>query len=80
MQCYLLRDERLAGVEILPLGLSDEDAIAKAHRRSAKRKGPFTALEVWEGARLVFRERLFALRPRMGDRWPATSPPSLAAE
>jgi hypothetical protein len=30
---------RIASVEILPLGLSDEEAIARAHTVSAKRKG-----------------------------------------
>jgi hypothetical protein len=65
MRCYFLNHGQTAGVEILPLGLSDAAAIALA-----KRKGPFTALEVWDGARLVFRERLSAqtgigqLRPR----------------
>ena len=28
MRCYFLRGGRIAGVEILPLGLSDEEAIA----------------------------------------------------
>lgn len=31
MRCYFLRGGQIAGVEILPLGLSDEEAIAKAH-------------------------------------------------
>ena len=30
MQCYFQREGRLAGVEMLPVGLSDEDAIARA--------------------------------------------------
>ena len=55
MRCYFLRGGRIAGVEILPLGLSDEDAIARAHALSAKRKGPFDSFEVWDHARFVFR-------------------------
>ena len=38
MFCYFLRDGHIAGVEILPPGLSDVDAIARAHRLSSKRK------------------------------------------
>ena len=55
MRCYFLRGGRIAGVEILPLGLSDEDAIARAHTLSSKRKGPFDGFEVWDRARFVFR-------------------------
>ena len=55
MQCYFLRDGRLAGIEMLPLGLSDEDAIAMAHTLSSNRKGPFDGVEVWDRARFVFR-------------------------
>jgi hypothetical protein len=35
MRCYFLRGGRIAGVEILPLGLSDEDSIARAHTLKA---------------------------------------------
>jgi hypothetical protein len=55
MRCYFLRGGRIAGVEILPLGLSDEDAITRAHTLSSKRKGSFDGFEVWDGARFVFR-------------------------
>ena len=55
MRCYFLRAGRIAGVEILPLGLSDEDAIARAHTLASKRKGPFDGFEVWDGARFIFR-------------------------
>ena len=51
MRCYFLRAGRIAGVEILPLGLSDEDAVARAHALASKRKGPFDGFEVWDGAR-----------------------------
>jgi hypothetical protein len=65
MRCYFLRGGRIAGVEILPLGLSDEDAIARAHTLSSKRKGPFDGFEVWDGARFIFRRprRPTRLRP-----------------
>ena len=53
MQCYFLRDGHVTDVvEMLPLGLSDEDAIAKARTLSAKRKGP-DSFQIWDNARLV---------------------------
>ena len=55
MQCYFLRDGRLAGVEMLPPGFSDGDAIARARILSCKRKGPPDGLEVWDHGRMVFR-------------------------
>jgi hypothetical protein len=55
MLCYFLRDGHIAGVEMLPLGLSDEDAITRAHTLSSKRKGPFDGFEVWDRSRFVFR-------------------------
>jgi hypothetical protein len=54
MLCYFLRDGQIAGVEMLPLGLSDEDAITRAHTLCSKRKGPFDGFEVWDRARLVW--------------------------
>jgi len=44
MLCYFLRDGHIAGVEALPLGLSDEDAIARARTLSSKRKGHFDGI------------------------------------
>jgi hypothetical protein len=55
MRCYFLRAGRIAGVEILPLGLSDEHAIARAHTLASKRKGPFDGFAVWDRARFVFK-------------------------
>jgi hypothetical protein len=55
MWCYFLHDGRIAGVEALPAGLSDEDAVARAQILSSKRKGPFDGYELWDGARLVIR-------------------------
>ena len=56
MWCYFLLDGRIAGVEALPSGLSDGDAIAKAHILLSKRRGPFDRFEVWDGARLIFKQ------------------------
>ena len=76
MRCYFLRGGRIAGVEILPLGLSDEDAIARAHTLSSKRKGPFDGFEVWDRARFVFR---LPPPPKTGAP-PAGRPPSFFPE
>jgi hypothetical protein len=40
---------------MLPSGLPDEAAIAKAHLLFSKRKGPFDGFEIWDGGRVVFR-------------------------
>jgi hypothetical protein len=53
MPCYFLRDGRVAGVEMLPFGLSDEGAIARARVLLCKRKGPLDGFEVWDRARFV---------------------------
>jgi hypothetical protein len=55
MRCYFIRDEQIMGVAMLPTGLSDQDAIARAHALCAKRRGPIAGFEVWDGARLVIR-------------------------
>ena len=55
MWCYFFHDGHVAGVEVLPPGLSDEDAVARAKILSSKRKGPFDGYELWDGARLVIR-------------------------
>jgi hypothetical protein len=39
MRCFFLCNGHIAGVEMLS-GLSDQEAIAKAHTLSSKRKGP----------------------------------------
>jgi hypothetical protein len=68
MQCYFQREGRLAGVEMLPVGLSDEDAIARAHTLSSKRKRPFDGFEVWDRARFVFMQSLSAETPEADPR------------
>jgi hypothetical protein len=55
MRCYFIRDAQVVGVAMLPSGLSDQYAIARAHKLSARRKGRIDGFEVWDGARLVSR-------------------------
>jgi hypothetical protein len=62
MPCYFLRDGHVAGVEMLPLGLSDDAAIARAHVLLSKRKGPLDGFEVWDRARFVPHGFAFANR------------------
>jgi hypothetical protein len=55
MRCYFLNDGRIVGVEMLPPGLSDKNAIARAHMLALERKSPFDGFEVWHRSRMVFR-------------------------
>ena len=48
MRCYFLRGGQLAGVNMLPRGLSDQDAVARAETQSLKRRSPIDGLEVWD--------------------------------
>ena len=65
MRCYFLLKGHIAGVEMLPIGISDRDAIASAHTLSAKRKDPFDGFEIWHRDRVVFRHPdPFALEPQ----------------
>jgi hypothetical protein len=70
MRCYFLCDGHIVGIEILPLGLSDEDAIARAHILSSKRIGPFDGFEVWDHARFVCRHPPSAEEKRLARRRP----------
>jgi hypothetical protein len=65
MRCYFLRGGQIAGVNTLPRGLSDQDALGRAEIQSLKRRGPIDGLEVWDRARLIFR-RLGPIGP---GRW-----------
>ena len=69
MRCYFLRDGRLAGVEVMPAQLSDEEAIATANVLLAKRKGPFDSFEVWEGSRFVYRQPFCGAPSRGAAQW-----------
>jgi hypothetical protein len=55
MRCYFLLGGQIAGVEMLPDGLCDQCAVARADKQSSKRKRPIDGLEVWDGVRLVIR-------------------------
>jgi hypothetical protein len=55
MRCYFLCGGQIVGVEMLPPGLSEQDAIARAHTLSSKRRGRIDGFEVWDSARLVIR-------------------------
>jgi hypothetical protein len=70
MRCYFLCDGRVSGIEILPLGLSDEDAIVSAHILSSKRIGPFDGFEVWDRSRFIFRCPPYAEGKRLPRRRP----------
>jgi hypothetical protein len=65
MRCYFLRGGQIAGVNMLPRGLSDQDALGRAETQSLKRRGPIDGLEVWDRARLIFRR----LGPAGPGRW-----------
>jgi hypothetical protein len=54
MRCYFLRKGHIASVETLT-GLSDEEAIAKAHHLFSQRQDRFEGFEVWDSERVVFR-------------------------
>jgi hypothetical protein len=65
MRCYFLLRGHIAGVEMLPLGLSDQDAIASARTLSSNRKDPFDGFEVWDRDRVVIRlPDPFAVEPQ----------------
>jgi hypothetical protein len=53
MRCLFLRQGHVVDVETLP-GLSDLDAIAKAHSLFSNRKAEFDGFEVWDRIRMVF--------------------------
>jgi hypothetical protein len=71
MRCYFLNNGQVAGVETMPPGLSDKDAIGRAHVLSLKRRGPFDGFEIWHHNRCVFK---FSTEPRNA------SDPSAAGE
>jgi hypothetical protein len=54
MRCYFLRAGRIEAVEELP-GLSDDEAVAKAHALFSERKREFEGFEVWNRARVIIR-------------------------
>jgi hypothetical protein len=54
MRCYFMRGGRIEAVEELP-GLSDEEAIAKAHALFSEREHLFEGFELWDRARVLIR-------------------------
>jgi hypothetical protein len=50
--CFFARAGHIAGFEILT-GLSDKDAIAKAHLLFSERGDYYDAFEIWDGVRFV---------------------------
>jgi hypothetical protein len=54
MRCYFLLNGHVDAVESLT-GLSDEEAIAKAHLLYLERKGQFEGFEVWDRTRVIIR-------------------------
>jgi hypothetical protein len=54
MLCYFMRGGRIEAVEELT-GLSDDEAIAKAHALFSQRKREFDGFEVWDRTRAIIR-------------------------
>ena len=54
MRCYFMRGGHIEAVEELP-GLSDEQALAKAHALFSERKHTFEGFELWNRARVIIR-------------------------
>jgi hypothetical protein len=54
MQCYFMRGGHIEAIEELP-GLSDEEAIAKAHAMFSAQKHVYEGFEVWNRSRVLIR-------------------------
>ena len=57
MRCYFLRGGHILAVEELT-GLSDKEAIEKAHVLVSERENPVGAFEVWDQRRVIIGVRL----------------------
>jgi hypothetical protein len=68
MQCYFMRDGHIEAVQELP-GVSEEEAIAKAHALFSERRHSFEGFELWDRSRVLVRhpEPAAANSPRV---WP----------
>ncbi len=57
MRCYFMQDGHIAAVELLPEGLSDQDATerAKALFRERWKQARYDGLEVWDKTRFIYR-------------------------
>jgi hypothetical protein len=54
MRCYFMRGGHIEAVEELP-GLSDDEAIVRAHALFAERKHVFHGFELWDRTRVIIR-------------------------
>ena len=54
MRCYFMRGGHIEAVEVLA-GLSDDQAIAKAHALFSERKLLFEGFELWDRTRVLIR-------------------------
>ena len=54
MRCYFMRNGHIEAVEEL-FGLSDHEALAKAHALFSVRKHLFEGFELWDHARFLIR-------------------------
>lgn len=52
MRCYFMRGGHIQSVEELP-GLTDAEAVEKAHALFAERKREFEGFEVWDRSRVL---------------------------
>jgi hypothetical protein len=68
MRCYFMRGGHIEAVEELT-GLSDEEAIAKAHALFSERKHTFEGFEVWNRTRVLLRHPEPAVQANPGV-WP----------
>jgi hypothetical protein len=55
MHCFFMRAGHIAGLSVSLAGLSDQDAIARAHLLYSERTAGFDGFEVWDRARMVIR-------------------------
>ncbi len=69
MRCYFMRDGHIEAVEELP-GLSDDEAIAKAHALFSERRRSFEAFELWDRTRVLVRHPEPAAAPSNIAVWP----------
>jgi hypothetical protein len=88
MRCYLMRGGHIEAIEELT-GLSDKEAIAKAHALFAERTHLFEGFELWERTRVIIRHPEVAapnnvavwplhrdlIRSRLGSPADSVSPP-----
>jgi hypothetical protein len=57
VRCYLMRHGHIAGVEIMPEGISDADAVERAKQlfEEQGQQGRYDGFEIWHEARFVHR-------------------------